>query len=211
MRKVVNRNVVVISSQQIPNWREIQVRNIDLKTFGRIQIESVLPKGWLERALAAEYLEPLIVLPQSAKLLAGFIERYGKLPDSVIEVYGDMYRSISEDRKMLNLEEEAWKAFCLNRDQFEPSEAVPEREICSPGVANGLLTRWDFDRRRMYRFVHSRLLCYMVARYLVRQEQRTMAGWHSELKKGLPKSHWDDVVEMWAGMILETKNGAKVS
>lgn len=206
IRRMINNNVVIVSSQYRPDWKDLAMRNIRLHAFAERQLKELLPAKWLQSALKEEHLQPVVALPQSAKLLAAYVERYQRLPNSVDAVYEAMYADLLQRSRILNLEEKAWDLFRENIDQFEPSQAVPEQDICAPGVAVGLLTGSVEDGKRKYRFVHNRLLCYVVARFLVRQEEHKMADWHGELKRSVPRSHWDDVIEMWAGMVSDRED-----
>ncbi|MDJ0764441.1 MAG: hypothetical protein QNJ97_15805 [Myxococcota bacterium] len=203
VRKMARRNVIVVTSQFKPNWDNIDLMPITLEPFGRDQLKKILPENWLEVVLKAEHLTDLSQLPQSSKLLAKYIERNGELPPSPLDIYEDLCTPIASNPKLLNLEEEAWKRFCDNQDQFNPSDALPDEEICLPAVDSGLLTPRQKGDNLSYKFSHERVHRYLVARYLSRQDQKSLMDWNIDVKPGLGRRYWADTLQFWGAIIAE--------
>ena len=203
VRRMMRRNIIVLTSQFQPEWDDINMRPIALHPFGPQQLSKILPETWVDRALKMKNLESIIALPQSAQLLAKYIQQNHELPNSPIRVYENLCSSLIPEPKFLNLEEEAWRRFCCNQDQFQSSHAVPEIEICRPATQNGLLTRREEKGNTVYKFAHERIQAYLVARYLFRQGQQSLFKWDNCVKAGLPPARWDDVIDLWAGIIIE--------
>ena len=210
IRRMAARNVVIITSQTKPKWKDIDLVPIELKPFGPKQLEKILPNGWLDRVLEAKYLVDSIQLAEPAKQLARYLKNNNILPPSLLAIYESLCKPIIKNPKLLNLEEVAWQTFCENTDRFEPSNAIPEDEICEPVVESGLLTVRQEGDKTLYKFAHEREHRYLVARYLSRQEPKQLEEWHEELKPGLGHAFWADVLEFWGAMKAERSSGSNV-
>lgn len=203
IRRMVARNVIVVTSQYAPRWGNVHLKRVDLLPFEREQLEKVIPKEWQQEVLRASHLKSIASLPQSSLLLARYIRDNGSIPDAANDVYYELCKEFVRDGRIESLEEQAWEMFRGNREQFQTSDAIPEEEVCQPGVESGLLTLRETKKGRVYKFSHGRIHSYMVARFLYRQEHRLSIGWCEEIEGRIAVSRKDDVMELLAEMISE--------
>lgn len=198
VRQVSKKNWVVMAGQFDPGWEQmIKIRYIDLKPFGRKQLEAIMDVKWVDQLLQSD-LEPLAKLPHTAKLIGEYISQNNQLPTFHLDIYRNLRRGFDEDIQSINLENRAWEMFKTNGKLFIPDEQIPD-VLCDIAVHNGILTR----QKEKYNFRHERIFRFFVACYLHRRDYRPMDKWHSELNSGLGRNYWTDVLELWAEMYAE--------
>ena len=204
IRGVQRRNIVVVTSQFAPNWKNVSLAPIRLHRFGRQQLESIIPAKMVESILKEEHLKSIIDLPQSAQLLADYIAKWQKLPGSASDVYEFLIPHL-ESRERGNVERQAWELFLSGERQFLPSNAMPESDVCSMAVRSGLLTRRREGAATVFRFVHDRVHSYLVACYLLSTRTDAVTSWIEE-SRSRDRRVWDDVLEHCAGLIADKKH-----
>ena len=204
IREVQRRNIVVVTSQFAPNWRNVSVTPIKLHRFGRQQLESIIPAGMVKSILDTQHLKAIVDLPQSAQLLANYIGKWQRLPDSASEVYEFLIPQLGS-RERGNLERQAWELFRSGERQFRPSNSLPESDVCSMAERSGLLTRRKEGGVTVFRFVHDRVHFYLVACHLLSTRTDSVASWIEESGSS-DRRVWDDVLEHCAGLISDGKH-----
>jgi hypothetical protein len=193
VRRAARRNLVVLTSQFDPGWQEVvHVERIELREFGAAQLRKLLDEHWAAEILAARHLANVARLPITAKLLAEFVTRTDRLPADRLQIYGGLVTEL-EPGKLLNLEEKAWLLFKSNEFDFAPDGGLP-KDFCDAAVAHGALTRRQGDR---YGFAHDLVQRFLVAVYLDSCERRPLADWHHEMKAGLKRGTWIEVLDFW--------------
>jgi hypothetical protein len=196
VRQAAKRNLVVLTSQFDPGWNDVvDVRRIELREFGEAQLRRLLDAGRAAEILASRQLASIARLPVTANLLAQFVQRSGRLPADRLQIYDSLVAGLAEE-PLLNLQEKAWTLFRSNELEFASDSGLPA-EICGAAVSTGALTRRQGDR---YRFSHEMVQRFLVAAYLNRRERRPLADWHHEIKAGLQRGHWIEVLDFWGEM-----------
>jgi hypothetical protein len=199
VRRVVKRNLVVVSSQFDPNWdRSLEVSRIDLKPFGPEQLLKLIPEIWVNRILSAEYLADLAKLPHTAQLLANYIEENHRLPPLRLDIYRNLRKNFEGDTQVMNLEAVAWRLFRENVKVFQDDETVP-KSFCDLAVEAGILTRAAVD----YQFRHELIHRFFVACYLQRQDREPLETWHKKVHRGLGRAYWFDAAELLGELYAE--------
>ena len=89
------------------------MERVDLALFARAQLQKVLPETWLDQALAAPHLAPVIGLPITALLLSSFIARHNCLPSSDFALYPSLCEDLPKN-EILN------SAHPLALSKFQP-------------------------------------------------------------------------------------------
>ena len=153
--------------------------------------------------MAAEHLKAVVDLPQSAQLLADYIAKWQKLPDSASDVY-EFSDPVCRAPGPREFGTSAWELFLSGERQFLPSNAIPESDVCSMAVRSGLLTRRRDGGVTVFRFVHDRVHSYLVACYLLSTRVDAVASWIEESRSN-DLRFWDDIFEHCAGLIAERK------
>jgi hypothetical protein len=193
VQRVAKRNLVILTSQFTPPWtRKLDIQRIHLEAFGQHQLEQLLDPRWVAQVMASPLLAGMAQLPVTAQLLAGFVRRYESLPADRLEIYAGLTATL-DHAKSLNLQAAAWNLFKTNEFEIGADAGLP-KEFCDQAVTSGVLTAWPGTR---YRFVHETINRYLTACYLDRQDTRPLIEWHQEVRTGLGRAHWIDVLDFW--------------
>lgn len=211
IRRTSSRNVIVVSSQFDPGWGgDIRIEAVRLSRFGREQLLHLLPAEWVDRLLGSIHLGDAVRLPQTARLIAHFVRQFGRLPDATVEVYESLREALPTGDERLNLEVAAWTLF---RDN---SVVIPEAERLSDAflakaVEAGVLTALVTSGQRRHRFVHERVHRYFVACHLAGQPHRMLDEWHRDLREGLPRTYWREVLDLWSEIYALSVHAGRAS
>lgn len=202
VRRTSGRNTVVVSSQSDPGWGgDLHVERVRLSRFGRAQLLRLLSPEWVDRLLGAAHLREAAGLPQTAQLAAAFIRRHGRLPAAQVELYESLRGALPPGSERANLDATAWALFRENAILLPEDETRLSAPFLAAAVEAGVLTVSVVDGRRRHRFVHERVHRFFTACHLAPQDPRPLAEWHAELRAGLPRAHWREVLEPWSEML----------
>lgn len=200
VRLLAQRNLVIMTSQFAPSWRGVvDIHRIQLEPFGRPQLANLFGEAQTDEILARPALAEMARLPFTAHLLARYIDRHKELPGSELEAYADLWDGLTPSN-LLNLEESAWHLFKANETELKPGVKLPP-EFCDAAVDSGLLTIRTREGQRWYRFSHEKVHRLFVAFWIVRQEQKSLKEWHSEIQPGFERTYWTDVIDFWAQIL----------
>ena len=197
--ELAHRNVVVLTSQENPGWRDIAIYEPELLQFGETQFRRLLGDAWAEKLLASGRAEEYR-LPVDARLLADFLQDHDALPAYALDIYERLAKEETPftAEKIFHLEEAAWNCARGNRKELE-FEAV--ERLGSPFL-NEARSRGIFTRRKesekaplKHIFVHDRIRSYFCARYIDRrlQELATVA---EETRPTVETARWVDPLDM---------------
>jgi hypothetical protein len=199
VRRVVRRNVVVLTSQSDPRWDSmVPTRRIVLKPFGRGELLKLMDERSVDAITADRALSRVAELPHTARLLADFVQSTGRTPSSVLEVYATLRDRLADSAAPL--ERLAWTLFKTNRTLFDCGEPMTPQG-CDDAVDHGILTRVAERGQVRFRFSHERMHRFFVASFVDRQPARALADWQRELAPELPPEHWVDVLEFRGEML----------
>ena len=213
VRRVIKRNLVVMTSQVDPRWDQwMNVQRIRLEPFGREQLAELmnaerLDLNWIDAILESAHLKEVVRLPETAKLLTRFIVQNKRLPDYSLAIYDDLRNLLTERPEMLNLEKIAWDLFKANDFNFTSSNRLPS-DFCEEAIDVGVLTRRTGDtvievgnapnfHSVEFRFAHERIHRFLVAYYLDRQDPKPLEDWHADIRADLGREYWADALEFW--------------
>ena len=204
VRKARKRNLLILSSQFSPNWKNVPIERLELSPFGREQLAEIIPDGWLDRVLGAPHLSAVVGLPITAMLLGRYIKLYQKLPPSDFAIYSSLGDDLNPNQA-LNLEEQAWNLFRTNDQQFK-ADAHLTQVFCEAAVESNVLTRSSAGKEVGYCFIHERIHHCFVARYIIRQDETSLSKWHEQLAPGFGKDYWANVIEFLAATRAHSKD-----
>lgn len=200
VRQVVKRNIVVISSQTpLEGWdRYLNIQPITINRFGRDQLIPLIGTEWADRLLATPSISDLAELPHTAHLTSRYLQNNGHLPKIRLDIYRSLRSRLDEDGQMLNLELKGWEMYIDNTRVFESDEKTP-KVLCDKAVESGILTR----REGRYMFQHDRLHHFFVACYLVRQDDQPLVKWFEQVRNGMGRAYWANVIEFLGEIYAE--------
>ena len=199
VRQAVQRNLVVMTSQYDPPWKdEVDSERILLEPFGKPQLTELFGEDRVHEILDHPMLSGMVQLPYTAQLVAGFLKRHGHLPATELDLYRDLLAGLGHS-PLLNLEEAAWQRFKDNEAELKPTGGIPS-EFCESAVEAGVLSRRMRGEETSYRFAHERIHRFLVASWLDRQERKALIEWYKNLQPGLGRGYLGDVLDFWGQM-----------
>jgi hypothetical protein len=198
VRQVYKRNHVIMSSQFDPGWeKSLRIEGIDLKPFGKEQLEAIMATEWVDKLLESDFKE-LAKLPHTAQLIGEYINERQILPALHLDIYRNLRKDFDRDSQAINLEEKAWQMFTKNTKLFQADDKMPAK-LCEAAVKHGILTR----QMEQYQFRHERVFRYFAACYLNRHDKKPLEEWHQQLEPRLGRNYWADTLELWGEMYAE--------
>jgi hypothetical protein len=207
VRRLAGRNLVIVTSQVSPGWEgNLMVFPVELRPFGRTQLESLLPVEVVQQIIANERLLEWARLPQAAILLRAYWESRKTLPESQVELYAALVDRVGDPALVARLEYKAWELFTANQVLFDADESIPLTDLERAREA-AILTRREEGAGIHFMFVHERVSRFLIARYLRRQEVMSLGEWNKSLAAGVERQQWNVVLAFWAELIaLDERN-----
>ncbi len=202
IQQVYKRNLVILTSQYKPRqyeseWKIFDIQLIHLQVFGESQLKQLISDEWMKALSARDDLSNIAILPQTAKLLADYIQNNNKLPDLRLDIYKNLMTNLNE-QELINLKEKAWDLFKENIAWFVPDDRITGH-FCASAVTQGVLKTME----QKYSFKHERIHRFIVACHLDRTGGKTLFEWDSLVKEGFNRENWGDVLEFLGELYAE--------
>ncbi|WP_426672046.1 hypothetical protein ACPPVU_12505 [Mucilaginibacter sp. McL0603] len=221
VKLVLRENIVIITSQFTPDWPEIQKEKIDLRPFGKQQLQFLLKNdAWVDSIQRAEYLfdfysndqvrNDFNFLPFTTTLIAEYIvNNNGNLPITRLTIYKELIEKLKDELQFINLKKKAWSMFCENSQNLEPDNSVDniDSQFLETAKNEKVLTVYIVQGKKYYRFIHERIFRFIVTYHLYGQNKfPDMEELHNKLNNGQDKLYWVDVIEFWGEFLSEDAN-----